>query len=208
MDAATSPSMPATPASDVSYPVRVDLEASNEIARWRPFVHFFMAIPHFFILNALGVLAGAVTFIAFFAILFTKKYPEGLFRIATMSFRYSYRVGTFVFYMREAYPPFEFSNDLEDPGTDPAKLSIEYPQELSRWLPLVKWLLAIPHAIALLFVFIGVIVVWFLSFWAILFTGKYPEGMRNYMVGVMRWFNRVNAYVNLMTDEYPPFSLQ
>lgn len=196
------------PAVSPAYPVRVDLEAPNQIARWRPFAHFFMAIPHFFVLYALEILAGAVTFVAFFAILFTKKYPEGLFKVAVMAYRYGYRVGTFMVYMREAYPPFEFPTELEDPGTDPARLSIEYPQELSRWLPLVKWFLAIPHYVALMFVFLGAAVVWFLSFWAVLFTGRYPEGMRDYMVGVMRWFNRVNAYVNLMTDEYPPFSLR
>lgn len=208
MDASISQPMPTAPASAVSYPVRVDFEAPNEIARWRPFVHFIMAIPHFIILYGLELLAGAVTFIAFFAILFTKKYPDGLFGVATMAYRYSYRVGTFALYMREAYPPFEFSTDLEDPGVDPARLSIDYPQDLNRWLPLVKWLLAVPHYFALLFLFLGAFFVWFASFFAILFTGRYPEGMRNYVVGVMRWFNRVNAYVCLMTDQYPPFSMQ
>lgn len=208
MDAVAPGSVPAAPMASVSYPVRVDFDAPNKIARWRPFVHFIMAIPHFFILNALQALAGVVTFIAFFAILFTKKYPEGLFKVAAMSYRYGYRVGTFMFYMREAYPPFEFSTDLEDPGTDPAKYSVQYPQELSRWKPLVKWLLGFPHYVVLFFLFVGLLVVWFLSFWAVLFTGRYPEGMRNYMVGVMRWWNRVNAYVCLLTDEYPPFSLQ
>lgn len=196
------------PAVVSSYPLRVELDAPNEIARWRPFVHFLMAIPHFIVLYALQALAGAITFIAFFAILFTKKYPEGMFKLVAMTYRYGWRVGSFMVYLREPYPPFEFDTELEDPGTDPARFSIEYPQELSRWLPLVKWLLAFPHYVALLFVFLGAMVVWFLSFWAVLFTGKYPEGMRNYMVGVMRWATRVNAYVNLLTDDYPPFSLK
>lgn len=196
------------PAASPAYPLRLDLEAPYEIARWRPFVHFILAIPQFIVLYALEALAGAITFIAFFAILFTKRYPEGMFKIVVMVYRYGWRVGSFMMYLREPYPPFEFDTELEDPGTDPARLSIEYPQELSRWLPLVKWLLAFPHYFVLLFLFIGVFFVWFLSFWAVLFTGRYPRGMRNYMVGVSRWLNRVNAYVNLMTDRYPPFSMQ
>ena len=205
MDPATPPvASSAMPA----YPVRLDLDAPNKIARWRPFVHFIMAIPHFFISQALQTLSGVVTVIAFFAILFTKRYPEGLFKIAAMSSRYGWRVMSFAFYLREAYPPFEFSSEPEDPGTDPARFSIEYPQELSRWLPFVKIFLVIPHLFVMFFLGVGMVVVWFLSFFAVLFTGRYPEGMRNYVVGVMRWGHRVGAYVGLMTDRYPPFSLQ
>jgi hypothetical protein len=203
------PAAPAVQSAAIpAYPVRLDLDAPNKIARWRPFVHFIMAIPHLFISRALSALGGVVTFIAFFAILFTKTYPEGLFKVSVMAQRYSWRVTSFVFYLREAYPPFEFSSELEDPGTDPARLSIDYPGEMSRWLPFVKFFLAIPHFFVLLFLFIGGAVVWFLSFFAVLFTGRYPEGMRNYMVGVSRWGQRVSAYVGLMTDDYPPFSLQ
>jgi Domain of unknown function (DUF4389) len=208
MDAAMSRSMPAAPVADVSYPIRVDLEASNKIARWRVFAHFFMAIPHFIINNALQMLFGAVTFIAFFAILFTKKYPEGLFRFAVMAERYNWRVTSFALFMREQYPAFEFPMELEDPGTDPARYSAEYPAELSRWLPFVKLILAIPHFFVLIALLIGGMFVMLASFFAVLFTGKYPEGMRSYMVGVTRWYQRVAAYVGLMTDRYPPFSLR
>lgn len=201
---------PGTPVATASagYPLQLALEAPNKIARWRPFLHWIMAIPHFFIWYVLQLLANVITFLAFFAILFTKRYPEGMFKLVVMAMRYGWRVMSFYMYLREDYPRFEFPSELEDPRTDPARLSVEYPAELSRWLPFVKWLLAFPHYVALIFVFIGALVVWFLSFFAVLFTGKYPEGMRNYMVGAMRWGQRVGMYTSLMTDRYPPFSMQ
>lgn len=196
------------PAVNPPYPLRLDLEAPDRIARWRPLVHWLLAFPHYVISYALSVLMNAITFVAFFAILFTKRYPAGLFKFAVMSMRYQWRVSSYAMYLREPYPPFEFDTDLEDPGTDPAHLSVEYPQELKRWLPFVKWLLAFPHYLALLVLAIGAFFVWILSFFAVLFTGRYPEGLRRYMVGVMRWGQRVAAYVGLLTDRYPPFSME
>src|SRR5947209_6009083 len=90
----------------------------------------------------------------------------------------------------------------------PARVDIEYPPRLSRLLIFVKWILAIPHFVALFFLGIGAYVVWVVSWFAVLITGRYPEGMFNYMVGVMRWAMRLAAYVYLMTDRYPPFSLE
>ncbi len=191
----------------ITYPLTTELDAPLKIARWRPFLHGIMSFPHFIILYGLFAIQSAITFIAFFIILFTKTYPEGMFRVATMAMRYQWRTITFMLFLREPYPPFEFNSDLQDPGTDPAKLTIEYPGELNRWLPLVKWLLAIPHYFILLFLMLGGFFVWIISGFAVLFTGKYPQGMRDYMVGIGRWGNRVTAYVNLMTDVYPPFSL-
>jgi Domain of unknown function (DUF4389) len=90
----------------------------------------------------------------------------------------------------------------------PAAFEIAYPPELNRWLPLVKWLLAIPHYIALFFVAIGAFFVIVFAFFAVLFTGRYPRAAFDYVVGTMRWAFRVIAYVHLMTDVYPPFSLE
>jgi hypothetical protein len=90
----------------------------------------------------------------------------------------------------------------------PAGLEVTYPSELSRWLPFVKWLLAIPHYIALWFVAIGAFFVMIYAFFAVLFTGSYPRGAFDYMVGTLRWLYRVAAYLHLMTDAYPPFSMQ
>jgi hypothetical protein len=87
-------------------------------------------------------------------------------------------------------------------------VEVDYPEELSRWLIFVKWLLAIPHYLALALLGIAAAVVLFIAFFAILFTKKYPESLFNFVVGVQRWALRVTAYVYLMRDEYPPFSLE
>jgi Domain of unknown function (DUF4389) len=89
----------------------------------------------------------------------------------------------------------------------PAGFEISYPSELNRWLPLIKWLLVIPHFIALFFVGIGAFFVAVYGFFAVLFTGRWPRGAFDYLVGTFRWGYRVGAYFHLMTDAYPPFSL-
>jgi hypothetical protein len=89
----------------------------------------------------------------------------------------------------------------------PVRLEITYPTELNRWLPLVKWLLVIPHFVALFFVGIGAFFVLIYGFFAVLFTGRWPRGAFEYLVGTLRWVYRVVAYFHLMTDAYPPFSL-
>ena len=90
----------------------------------------------------------------------------------------------------------------------PARLENAYPAELNRWLPLVKWLLAFPHYVVLAFVGLGAFFVAIFGFFAVLFTGRWPRGAFDYMVGTFRWAFRVAAYVHLMTDRYPPFTLQ
>jgi hypothetical protein len=146
--------------------------------------------------------------VSFFTVLFTKDIPDGLFNFQVMANRYSLRVGTFALFMRNEYPPFEFEMTPADPGDDPARYSVVKPTEFNRWLPLVKWLLAIPHYLILALLFLGVFFVVIISFFAVLFTGTWPEGLRAYVVGVMRWQNRVTAYFMLLVDEYPPFSLE
>ncbi len=90
----------------------------------------------------------------------------------------------------------------------PLRYEVEYPEELSRWLIFVKWLLAIPHYIVLLFLFIAVYFVYIIAWFAILFTKRFPRGLFDFTVGVHRWNLRVGAYTALLRDEYPPFSLR
>jgi Domain of unknown function (DUF4389) len=105
---------------------------------------------------------------------------------------------------RDEYPPFS-----GEAGEYPVQLEIAYDENLSRWLIFVKWLLIIPHLIVLVFLAIAAYVVVFIAFFAILFTGSYPRGMFDFVTGVLRWSIRVNAYGQwLVTDRYPPFSLQ
>jgi hypothetical protein len=98
---------------------------------------------------------------------------------------------------------------MTPPNPDyPARLEIDYPEHLSRLLIFVKWLLAIPHFIAFIFLGIGAYICWIVSFFAVLITGRYPQGIFNYLTGVYRWGTRVSAYLMLMTDAYPAFSLE
>lgn len=196
------------------YPVSVKGELSVPPARGWWLIKWLLAIPHYFVLMFLWVAFVVVCVIAFFAILFTAKYPRGLFDFNAGVLRWSWRVG---FYSYQAlgtdkYPPFSL-----DPADYPADLEIKYPEELSRGLVLVKWwLLAIPH-----YIIVGIFqggyggrgggglttVLAIVAAVVVLFTGNYPKDIFKLVVGFNRWSYRVAAYASLMTDEYPPFRL-
>ncbi len=193
----------ATFAAAPGYPLRYEVEYPEELSRWLIFVKWLLAIPHFMILYALSYAVGVVTLIAFFAVLFTKRYPRGLFDFAVNVNRWNANVMAYLMLFRDEYPPFSW-----EPGEYAVTYEMDYSQELNRWLPLVKWLLAIPHLIVLAFLYIGALVALIIAWFAILFTGRFPRGMFDFVVGVHRWNYRVNAYIYLLCDEYPPFSLR
>jgi hypothetical protein len=187
-----------------AYPLRFDVEYPEELSRWLIFVKWLLAIPHFIILWALTYAAEVVTFIAFFAILFTKRYPRGLFDFVVNVNRWSANVDAYTGLLRDEYPPFSW-----EPGQYAVTYEVDYPEKLNRWLPLVKWwLLAIPHYIVLFALGIAAFVVYIIAWFAILFTKRFPRGLFDFTVGVTRWQYRVNAYTGLLRDEYPPFSLK
>lgn len=190
------------------YPVVVEFDRDLAVDRWRPFVNWLLAIPHWIVLYGLNIVSRGIVLVSFFTVLFTKDIPDGLFNFQTMVNRYSFRVSTFVGFMKNEYPPFEFQMDQADPGGDAARYSITKPAEYNRWLPLVKWLLLIPHYIVLVFLLLGAVVVEIIAMFTVLFTGQFPQGFRDYVIGVSRWANRVSAYFMLLVDEYPPFSLE
>jgi len=194
----------ATVAGAPGYPLRYDVEYPEELSRWLIFVKLLLAIPHFIILWALGIAAFVMGFIAFFAILFTKRYPRGLFDFVVGVNRWSANVDAYTALLRDEYPPFSW-----EPGQYAVTYEVDYPEKLNRWLPLVKWwLLAIPHYIVLFALGIAAFVVYIIAWFAILFTKRYPRGLFDFIVGYRRWDYRVNAYTGLLTDEYPPFTLQ
>ena len=167
---------------------------------------FYVGIPHGIILWLLGIVALLVGVVAFFAILFTGRYPRGLFNFVVGYNRWSARVNAYMGLMVDNYPPFSLGTVPSNPVT----LDIEYPEKLSRGLVLLKllfgWLyVIIPHGIALLIYGIGAIVATIIAWFAILFTGRFPRGMFTFIEGYMRWELRVNAYMSFLRDEYPPF---
>src|SRR5256714_9376316 len=203
-----------------TYPVQFSVAyPDRELNRLTSAFRIIVAIPILIVAGSLGgdesyasgprgwsVAAGAGGLLFFpplLMILFRQKYPRWWFDWNLQLMRFSARVGVYVALMDDEYP----STDEEQS----VRLDFPYPDArngLNRWLPLVKWFLAIPHFIILVFLtlaaIVSVIVVWF----AILFTGRYPRGLFDFVEGVFRWWNRVLGYsIVLVTDEYPPFSL-
>jgi hypothetical protein len=188
------------------YPVNVELDRGYDVQNWRPLVNWLLAIPQSIVLYVLGIVAFVLWVVSFFTVLFTRKNPFVGFQ--TMYYRYNWRVMSFIGFMRNEYPPFDFATDDAAVVPDPAVVTVDDPGEMNRWLPLVKWLLLIPHFIVLTFLGLAAFVVVIIGFFAVLFTGKWPEGMRDFVVGCMRWWTRVYAYLFFLTDAYPPFRLQ
>ncbi len=193
---------------EASYPVTLELDAPLEVARWRPLVHWLLSIPYYIVLYVLQIVLGVITFVAWFIILFTGNLPDSIFDFMTSVHRFQWRYSSYLLFLREPYPPFEIVGSAVDAGTDPpTRFSVEHPDHLSRGLIFVKWLLAIPHYVVLFFLAIGAVIGGLIGFFAVLITGRWPEGLRDFIVGFHRWAYRVQAYVYLLTDVYPPFRL-
>ncbi len=206
------------------YPARLEIDYPEQLDRMTTFFRLFWALPIVVVLSLVtatgnetvvneggeqlttsggGIVAGL--FLAtLLMILFRQRYPRWWFDFALELNRFSTRVGAYLGLLTDRYP-----STVEH---QTVHLEIDYPDvehDLNRWLPLVKWLLAIPHYIVLAFLVVAALVAVFIAWFAILFTGRYPRGLFDFVVGVGRWAVRVEAYATLLvTDRYPPFSLQ
>ncbi len=215
--------------SDSAYPVRMDAAVEPAASRGLWLVKWLLLIPHFLVLMLLWLVFAVFSVIAFFAILLTARYPRTLFEFNVGVLRWSWRVHYYGYAAlgTDRYPPFT----LADVPDYPARVTVPYPERLSRGLVLVKWLLAVPHYIVLaLFVGGGIWLGtaarsdarWAPTIWgagglvgilvliaaiALLFTGRYPRALYDFVLGMDRWALRVGAYTGLMTDRYPPFRL-
>jgi len=195
----------------MSYPITLTVEYPERLSRgWVVlkllFSWLYVDIPHGICLGLYGIAVGVVTFIAFWVILFTGKYPKGMYDFVVGYWRWSLNVGAYLSYLRDEYPPFS-----GEQTTYPLTLTVEYPERLSRGWVVLKllfgWLyVGIPHWIILWLYGIVVGIITFIAFWVILFTEKYPKGMYDFVVSYMRWSTNVGVYLSLLRDEYPPFS--
>jgi hypothetical protein len=177
-----------------------DVAHPESLSRWMIFVKWLLAIPHFVVLYLFGIAAGFIVIIAWFAILITGRFPRGLWDFMVLYMRWNANVIAYAGLLRDDYPPFG-----EAPY--PARFDLAYPDHLSRLLIFVKWILVLPHIVALWFIYLAASVVWLLGFFAILITSNLPRGMFDFLVGTLRWTFRINAYIYLMTDRYPPFRM-
>jgi hypothetical protein len=209
---------------DASYPAKLDIDYQETHDRMTSFARIIWVIPIFIVLALLtgsgsgeymyqngkhvtssggGILSGLAAATALM-ILFRQRYPRWWFDFALELNRFSARVGAYLFLLTDVYPSTVDKQSIH--------MDIQYPnveKDLSRWLPLVKWLLAIPHYVVLVFLVIAAFVATVIAWFAILFTGRYPKDLFEFVVGVGRWSVRVNAYAFMMaTDQYPPFSLK
>lgn len=214
----------ATKAKTKSYPVKLNIDYPGKLNRLTTFFRAIWAIPIFIILIFIagaggesmtneagkemtlstGGIAGGLFAATLLMILFRQRYPRWWFDFVLELNRFSTRVSAYLFLLTDRYP-----STVEQQSVH---LEIPYPdakQDLNRWLPLIKWLLAVPHYIVLLVLTIGAFVAVLIAWFAILFTGRYPRSLFDFVVGVNRWNLRVGAYAFLLvTDQYPPFSLK
>jgi hypothetical protein len=204
----------------MAYPVQFSVEyPDRSLNRLTTLIRLVVAIPILIVLgtvaggtwqwsyqNSTGMAAGTggLLFLGpLLMILFRRKYPRWWFDWNLELLRFLNRVGIYLALMDDRYPSTDQRQSV--------RLDIPYPdgqRDLNRWLPLVKWFLAIPHYVVLFFLYIGVFFAVLIAWFAILFTGRYPRGLFGFVEGVIRWHNRVTGYAFILTtDRYPPFSL-
>jgi hypothetical protein len=217
--------------SDGAYPVRIDVDA-QPVGRNRLTVAFrlILAIPHLILVGApgfaiglhnesmspdgtarhseslggnglLGIVAFAGAIISWFAIVFTGRHPRGLWDLARFYMRWRANAVAYAALLRDDYPPF-------GDGPYPVTYEVQYPEQRDRLTVGLRMLLVIPHVVVLVFLDIAWLLTTIVAWIAILLTAEYPESLYRFGVGMMRWTLRVETYVLMMRDEYPPFSLR
>lgn len=195
----------AVPYQSGGYPLGLDVSSPETVERWRPLVNWLLVVPHQIWLYLLMIGAEIVAFLGWFAILFTGRMPDSWTDYIAGVLRYQWRITSYLYAWTVEYPSFSPVPGHVDPGDYPAALWSARAVERNRLTTFFRGLLVIPHFIVLsvfgIIAFLGLAVAWF----AVLFTGRWPEGLRSFAIGYFRWVFRVNGYLYLLTDAYPPF---
>ena len=200
----------------VDYSVRFEVGYPESSSRWRAllgvlfvFPKLVLLVPHLVILYFLGLAAIVVTYIGYWAVLITGKYPKGLFDFLVGVQRWSSRTDSWLYGLSDGYPPFSFTE-----AEYPAVFEADYPEMSSRWRALLgalffaKIILLVPHLIILYALGIILFFAVYVGYWIVLVTARYPEGLFNFVSGVQRWEYRTTAWLVGLVDSYPPFSLK
>jgi len=192
-----------------AYPATLTIDPPERIANWRPLVQWLLAIPHLAVMYALNILGEILAVISWFAILFTGRLPASIAGMQCMILRYGARLQTYLIFMVDEYPPFTFATATADTGERPRVRVDVVPalENRNRVTTFFRLILAIPHFVAMLVLSLAAVVCVLIAFFAVLFTGRWPEGLRGFVINVARWGLRVQSYCFLLTDEYPPFTL-
>ena len=184
------------------HPVSFDVEYPQRVSRLTTFFRLILAIPQLIVIYLLQVAMALLTVLAWFAILFTGRYPKSFFEFTSGVLRWQANVFAYVALLRDEYPPFSWER-----GDYPLTLDIPPAERQSRFRLFIRVFAIWPNQIVLQFVMLGWLFTTFLSWWMILLSGRYPRGLFKFSVGVLRWQQRQFAYLYLLRDEYPPYSV-
>jgi len=184
-----------------AYPVDVDAELLPEYSRFMPLIKWLILIPHYICLIALGIGAFFVMIAAFFATLFTARYPEGMWNYMVGLQRWVLRVMAYHMFISDKYPPFT----LQETPDDTVRLEAQYPEHVSRWRPFFAWLIILPYSIVASIIYWVAGICAIFAFFTILFTKKIPAGLFGVIRNGFTWNMRAGFYSGWMSTEYPPF---
>ncbi len=189
------------------YPATLRVETPEKMANWRPLAQWILAVPHLLIAAALEQVTGALAIVSWFVILFTGRLPESLANFQIMILRYTTRANFYSGFLYDRYPPFDFTLSARDPGGSPVELNVVPELENRNRLTVglrIFWI--IPAMLYALLIWIVAAFCWLFAFFAILFTGRWPEGLRSWVMKFNRVSVRLEAYILLLSDRYPPFA--
>lgn len=192
----------------MSFPASLQINTPERVANWRPLVQWLLLIPHHVVLAVLAAVSSVVVLISWIVILLTGKLPAGLAGFQAMYLRYSAVVWAYAYFLTDQYPPFDFDTSPADPGRTQTSVSFSPALEgRNRLTVLLRIITVIPAYIFNLIIVVIATVCIILGFFAVLFTGRWPDGLRRFVVGSHLVSLRYFTYGLLLTDEYPPFSI-
>ena len=181
-------------------------EAPDRVANWRPLVQWIMAIPHLVIAYIVTIVSVAIAVVSWFIVVVTGRLPDGIADLQAMTIRYTTRGRVYVLFLHSEYPPFDFTASSADPGGQPIRFDfVPQTENRNRLTVGLRAIWMIPAMLYFLAISIVAAIMFFLAFFAVLFTGRWTASMLDWVMRAIRLRIRLSAYLFLLTDEYPPF---